>query len=107
MRILVEDWDMFEGVLDHIYDKCLMAESQHHSVLFTEAPVSSSKAHSGMNSAHVMLSNSKGCRAPALTSVLTKKPDSELRARTQIDFSSVHILANTELNVSNERIARP
>lgn len=37
---LVEDWDMFESVLDHVYDKCLMAESRHHSVLFTEAPVS-------------------------------------------------------------------
>ena len=32
---------MFESVLDHVYDKCLMAESRHHSVLFTEAPVSS------------------------------------------------------------------
>ncbi|KAH7698735.1 actin, partial [Aphelenchoides avenae] len=35
---MIEDWDMFESVLDHVYDKCLMAESRHHSVLFTEAP---------------------------------------------------------------------
>lgn len=37
--ILVEDWDTFEKVLDYLYGDCLIAESQHHSVLFTEAPV--------------------------------------------------------------------
>ncbi|KAL7077657.1 hypothetical protein ACQ4LE_003193 [Meloidogyne hapla] len=35
---MIEDWDVFEKVLDFIYDKCLMAESQHHSALFTEPP---------------------------------------------------------------------
>ncbi|CAK5011313.1 unnamed protein product [Meloidogyne enterolobii] len=35
---MIEDWDIFEKVLDFIYDKCLMAESQHHSALFTEPP---------------------------------------------------------------------
>lgn len=35
---MVDDWDTFEKVLDFIYDKCLMAESKHHSVLFTEPP---------------------------------------------------------------------
>lgn len=32
---------MFEKVLDYLYEKCLLAESKYHPVLFTEAPVSS------------------------------------------------------------------
>ncbi|KAI1722733.1 actin domain-containing protein [Ditylenchus destructor] len=35
---LIEDWDAFEKVLDYLYKDCLLADSQHHSVLFTEAP---------------------------------------------------------------------
>lgn len=35
---MIEDWDIFEQVLDYLYGSCLYTESQHHSILFTEAP---------------------------------------------------------------------
>uniref|UniRef100_A0A914UP98 Actin-like protein 6A n=1 Tax=Plectus sambesii TaxID=2011161 RepID=A0A914UP98_9BILA len=33
---MVEDWDMFEAMLDHMYANCLFSESKYHPVLFSE-----------------------------------------------------------------------
>uniref|UniRef100_A0A914GW17 40S ribosomal protein S3 n=1 Tax=Globodera rostochiensis TaxID=31243 RepID=A0A914GW17_GLORO len=35
---MVEDWDLFEKMLDYIYGPCLGAESREHGALFTEPP---------------------------------------------------------------------
>lgn len=35
---MIEDWDIYEKILDHLYRNCLVADSKHHSVLFTEPP---------------------------------------------------------------------
>uniref|UniRef100_A0A915DGY9 Actin n=1 Tax=Ditylenchus dipsaci TaxID=166011 RepID=A0A915DGY9_9BILA len=35
---MIDDWDTFEKVVDYIYSDCLVADTQQHSVLFTEAP---------------------------------------------------------------------
>ncbi|KAL3089937.1 hypothetical protein niasHS_006389 [Heterodera schachtii] len=35
---MVEDWELFEKMLDYIYGPCLGAESREHGVLFTEPP---------------------------------------------------------------------
>lgn len=35
---MIEDWDMFEKVLDHIYGKHVRSESHLHPVLMSEAP---------------------------------------------------------------------
>uniref|UniRef100_A0AC35TZ93 Actin n=1 Tax=Rhabditophanes sp. KR3021 TaxID=114890 RepID=A0AC35TZ93_9BILA len=35
---LIEDWDLFEKVLDHVYDRSLGIESRYHGVLMSEAP---------------------------------------------------------------------
>jgi len=35
---MVEDWDMFEKLLDYTYDKCLQTDSKYHPVLFSETP---------------------------------------------------------------------
>ena len=36
---MVDDWDMFEKVLDYSYDKCIKSEAQYHPVIFSEASV--------------------------------------------------------------------
>lgn len=35
---MIEDWDLFEKVLDYTYSKCLLTESEFHPVLMSEAP---------------------------------------------------------------------
>ena len=37
---MIEDWEMFEQMLDYSYAKVLKSESEYHPVLFSEAPVS-------------------------------------------------------------------
>jgi len=34
---MIDDWDLFEKILDYSYSKCLQTESQYHPVLFTES----------------------------------------------------------------------
>jgi actin-related protein len=34
----VDDWDMFEKVVDYVYEHSLHAEAQHHPLLMTETP---------------------------------------------------------------------
>merc|ERR1719187_2982723 len=34
---MVEDWDIFEKVLDYAYEKCIKSDSQYHPILFSEA----------------------------------------------------------------------
>ena len=36
---MIEDWDVFEKVLDYTYAKCIKSESEFHPVLMSEAPV--------------------------------------------------------------------
>ncbi|KAL4097230.1 hypothetical protein QTP88_022036 [Uroleucon formosanum] len=36
---MIDDWDLFEKILDYSYSKCLQTESQYHPVLFTESPL--------------------------------------------------------------------
>ena len=36
----VEDWDLFEKMMDHLYEKHVKSESELHPVLFSEVPVS-------------------------------------------------------------------
>ncbi|TKR80963.1 hypothetical protein L596_014927 [Steinernema carpocapsae] len=33
---LIQDWDLFEGYMDYMYNKVLFAESKYHSALFSE-----------------------------------------------------------------------
>ncbi|KAJ9592986.1 hypothetical protein L9F63_015356 [Diploptera punctata] len=35
---MIEDWDLFEKVLDYTYTKCIQSESEFHPVLMSEAP---------------------------------------------------------------------
>lgn len=35
---MIDNWDLFEAVLDHAFEKVLKSESEEHAVLFTEAP---------------------------------------------------------------------
>lgn len=35
---MVENWDLFEKVLDYTYSKVIKSESQYHPVLFSESP---------------------------------------------------------------------
>ena len=35
---MIEDWDLFEKVLDYTYAKCIQSESEFHPVLMSEAP---------------------------------------------------------------------
>ncbi|KAI6197098.1 WD repeat-containing protein 48-like protein [Aphelenchoides besseyi] len=37
---MIEDWDLFEQMMEYIYKKCLCTESKNHGTLFSEAPVS-------------------------------------------------------------------
>ena len=39
---IVEDWDMFEKMMDHLYERHIKSESELHPVLFTETSVSKS-----------------------------------------------------------------
>nr|ATP16751.1 actin [Adelphocoris suturalis] len=36
---MIEDWDLFEKVLDYTYSKCIQSESEFHPVLMSEAPL--------------------------------------------------------------------
>lgn len=36
---MIEDWDVFEKILDYTYAKCIKSESEFHPVLMSEAPV--------------------------------------------------------------------
>ena len=36
----VEDWDLFEMMMDHLYERHVKSESELHPVLFSEASVS-------------------------------------------------------------------
>ncbi|KAL1491395.1 hypothetical protein ABEB36_011998 [Hypothenemus hampei] len=35
---MIENWDMFEKILDYSYDKIIQSEPQYHPVLFSESP---------------------------------------------------------------------
>ena len=35
----VEDWDLYEQILSHLYNKHIRSESSLHPVLMSEAPV--------------------------------------------------------------------
>ena len=37
---MIEDWDMFEQILDYSYAKVIKSESEYHPVLFSEPAVS-------------------------------------------------------------------
>lgn len=37
---MIEDWDVFEKILDYTYAKCIKSEAEFHPVLMSEAPVS-------------------------------------------------------------------
>ena len=37
---MIEDWELFDKMVEYLYGECLHAQSQDHSVLFTEAAVS-------------------------------------------------------------------
>lgn len=36
---MIDDWDLFEKILDYSYSKCLQTDAQYHPVLFTESPL--------------------------------------------------------------------
>ena len=36
---MIDDWDVFEKILDYTYAKCIKSESEFHPVLMSEAPV--------------------------------------------------------------------
>jgi actin-related protein len=36
---MIEDWDIFEKILNYTYAKCIKSESEFHPVLMSEAPV--------------------------------------------------------------------
>ena len=44
MRFAVEDWDLFEHVLNFTYKQHIRSESIYHPVLMSEPPVRSSVA---------------------------------------------------------------
>lgn len=35
---MIENWDLFEKILDYSYDKIIQSEAQYHPVLFSESP---------------------------------------------------------------------
>lgn len=35
---MIDDWDLFEKVLDYAYDRCIQSESKYHPVLMSESP---------------------------------------------------------------------
>nr|CAI5861591.1 unnamed protein product [Callosobruchus analis] len=35
---MIENWDLFEKILDYSYEKIIQSESQYHPVLFSESP---------------------------------------------------------------------
>ncbi|CAG9858430.1 unnamed protein product [Phyllotreta striolata] len=35
---MIEDWDLFEKIMDYSYSKVIQSESQYHPVLFSESP---------------------------------------------------------------------
>ncbi|KAJ3626631.1 hypothetical protein MTP99_017111 [Tenebrio molitor] len=35
---MIENWDLFEKIIDYSYDKIIQSESQYHPVLFSECP---------------------------------------------------------------------
>ena len=35
---MVDDWNVFEEILDYSYDKIIKSQSEYHPVLFSEAP---------------------------------------------------------------------
>lgn len=36
---MVDNWDLFEKIIDYSYSKCLYTEPQYHPVLFSEPPL--------------------------------------------------------------------
>ena len=36
---MIEDWDIFEKILNYTYTKCIKSESEFHPVLMSGAPV--------------------------------------------------------------------
>ena len=40
LKFLVEDWDMFENLVDHVYKRHIRSDSSLHPVLMSEASVS-------------------------------------------------------------------
>lgn len=38
---MIDDWDLFEKVLDYAYDRCIQSESKYHPVLMSESPSNS------------------------------------------------------------------
>lgn len=36
---MIENWDLFEKILDYSYSKCLLTSSKYHPVLFVESPL--------------------------------------------------------------------
>lgn len=36
---MVENWDLFEKILDYSYSKCLLTNSKYYPVLFVESPL--------------------------------------------------------------------
>lgn len=36
---MIDDWDLFEKIVDYSYSKCLHTESKFHPVLFSESPL--------------------------------------------------------------------
>ena len=36
---MIDNWDLFEKMLDHTYSHYLQSEARYHPVLFSEAPV--------------------------------------------------------------------
>jgi actin-related protein len=39
---MIDNWDLFEKILDHTYSHYLQSESRYHPVLFSEAAVRAS-----------------------------------------------------------------
>ena len=37
---MIDDWDLFENVLNYTYSQCVKSDSELHPVLMSEAPVS-------------------------------------------------------------------
>ena len=38
---MIDDWDLFENVLNYAYSQCIKSDPELHPVLMSEAPVSS------------------------------------------------------------------
>ena len=36
---MIDDWDLFENVLNYAYSQCVKSDSELHPVLMSEAPV--------------------------------------------------------------------